>query len=37
VDVPALVSEFQQSTIALKAAYSQISQIKSLSLVNFLR
>jgi len=37
VDIPALVSEFQQSTIALKAAYSQISQIKSLSLVNFLR
>ncbi len=37
VDIPALVSEFQQSTIALKAAYSQISQMNSLSLVNFLR
>jgi len=37
VDIPTVVAEMQQSTIALKAAYSQIAQIKSLSLVNFLR
>ncbi|MDX8406191.1 MAG: flagellar hook-associated protein FlgL [Mariprofundus sp.] len=37
VDIPAVVASMQQSSIALKAAYSQISQIKSLSLTNFLR
>ncbi len=37
VDIPAVVAELQQSSIALQAAYSQVSQIKSLSLVNFLR
>ena len=37
VDVPAVVAQMQQSSIALQAAYSQISQLKSLSLVNFLR
>jgi len=37
VDIPAIVAEMQQSSIALKAAYSQIAQLKSLSLTNFLR
>jgi len=37
VDIPAVVASLQQSSIALQAAYSQISQIKSLSLTNFLR
>jgi len=37
VDIPAVVAELQQSSIALQAAYSQVSQIKSLSLINFLR
>ncbi|MDX8380828.1 MAG: hypothetical protein R8M14_01795 [Ghiorsea sp.] len=36
-DVPALVASMQQADIALQASYSQIAQIKSLSLVNFLR
>ncbi len=37
VDIPATVAELQQSSIALQAAYSQVAQIKSLSLINFLR
>jgi len=37
VDIPAIVAEMQQSSIALKAAYNQITQLKSLSLTNFLR
>lgn len=37
VDVPAVVAELQQSSIALQAAYSQVAQLKSLSLINFLR
>ncbi len=37
VDIPAVVAEMQQSSIALKAAYNQISQLKNLSLTNFLR
>ena len=37
VDVPAVVAQLQQSSIALQASYSQISQVKSLSLINFLR
>ncbi len=37
VDVPAVVARLQQSSIALQASYSQISQVKSLSLINFLR
>jgi flagellin-like hook-associated protein FlgL len=37
VDMPAIVAELQQSSIALQAAYSQIAQIKTLSLTNFLR
>ncbi len=36
-DVPALVAQMQQADIALQAAYSQIANIKSLSLINFLR
>lgn len=36
-DIPAVVARLQQSSIALQASYSQISQIKSLSLINFLR
>jgi len=36
-DIPALVASMQQADIALQASYSQIAQIKSLSLVNFLR
>ncbi len=37
VDIPAVVAQLSQSKIALQAAYGQINQIKSLSLVNFLR
>jgi len=37
VDIPAVVARLQQSSIALQASYSQISQMKSLSLLNFLR
>jgi len=37
VDIPKVVAELQQSSIALQAAYNQIAQIKSLSLINFLR
>jgi len=37
VDVAAVVAELQQSSIALQAAYSQVAQVKSLSLINFLR
>jgi len=37
VDIPAVVAELQQSSIALQAAYNQIAQLKSLSLSNFLR
>jgi len=36
-DIPTVVAELQQSSIALQAAYSQVAQIKSLSLINFLR
>ncbi|PIW45280.1 MAG: hypothetical protein COW18_11865 [Zetaproteobacteria bacterium CG12_big_fil_rev_8_21_14_0_65_54_13] len=37
VDIPAVVASMQQSSIALQAAYKQISQLQSLSLTNFLR
>ncbi|EAU54252.1 flagellar hook-associated protein [Mariprofundus ferrooxydans] len=37
VDIPSVVARMQQSSIALQAAYSQINQIKSLTLTNFLR
>jgi len=37
VDIPAVVAKLQQSNAALQASYSQISQVKSLSLLNFLR
>jgi len=37
VDIPSVVAELQQSSIALQAAYNQIAQLKSLSLTNFLR
>jgi flagellin-like hook-associated protein FlgL len=36
-DIPALVASMQQADLALQASYSQIANIKSLSLVNFLR
>ncbi|MDQ6989875.1 MAG: hypothetical protein Q9M19_08325 [Mariprofundaceae bacterium] len=36
-DIPALVAEMQQANIALQASYSQIANMKNLSLVNFLR
>jgi len=37
VDIPAVVAEMQQSSIALQAAYNQIAQLKTLSLTQFLR
>jgi len=37
VNIPAVVAQLQQSSIALQASYSQISKMKSLSLINFLR
>ena len=37
VDIPAVVAQLQQSSIALQASYKQISDIKNLSLMNFLR
>jgi len=37
VDIPAVVAKMQQSSLALKAAYNLVSQLKSLSLTNFLR
>ncbi len=36
-DIPALVAAMQQADTALQASYSQIANIKNLSLVNFLR
>jgi len=36
-NIPAVVAQLQQSSIALQASYSQISQLKSMSLINFLR
>ncbi len=36
-DIPAVVAQMQQSSIALQAAYNQIAQLKSLSLTNYLR
>ena len=36
VDIPAIVAQLQQSSIALQAAYGQVAQLKSLSLTNFL-
>ena len=36
-DIPALVAQMQQADLALQATYSQIANMKSLSLVNFLR
>ena len=37
VDIPAVVSQMQQSSVALQASYSQVSRLQSLSLINFLR
>jgi len=37
VDIPAIVAELQQSSIALQAAYNQIAQLKTLSLTQYLR
>jgi len=37
VDVAAVVTQLQQSDIALQASYSQISNLQNLSLINFLR
>ena len=36
VDIAAVMTELEQSNIALQASYSQISQLQSLSLVNYL-
>jgi len=36
-DVAAVVVQLEQSSIALQAAYNQVSQLKTLSLINFLR
>jgi len=36
VDIAAVVTDLEKSNIALQAAYSQISQLKSLSLTNYL-
>lgn len=37
VDVPAVVTEIEKSNISLQASYSQIAQLRNLSLMNFLR
>lgn len=37
VDIPAIVTQLQQSSIALQASYSQIAEMRTLSLTNFLR
>lgn len=37
VDIPTVVAEMQQSSIALQAAYSQIAKLQSLSLTSYLR
>ncbi len=37
IDIPAVVARIQQSNVLLQAAYSQVAQIKSLNLTNFLR
>ncbi len=37
VDIPAVVSRLQQSSVALQAAYAQVAKLRQLSLVNFLR
>jgi len=36
VDIPAVVSQLQQASTAMQAAFSQIGSLRSLSLVNFL-
>ena len=36
-DIPAAVARLQQSRIALQISYSQISQLKSLSLINYIK
>jgi len=36
-DIPAAVAQLQQSRVALQVSYSQISQLKSLSLINYLK
>lgn len=36
VDIPAVVSQLQQASVAMQAAFSQIGSLRSLSLVNFL-
>jgi len=37
VDIPAVVSQLQQASVAMQAAFSEIASLRSLSLVNFLR
>jgi len=37
VNIPAAVAKLQQSRIALQISYSQISKLKSLSLINYLK
>jgi len=37
VDIPATISQLQQASVAMQAAFSQVASLRSLSLVNFLR
>jgi len=37
VDIPATISQLQQASIAMQAAFSQVASLRSLTLVNFLR
>jgi len=37
VDIPAVVSQLQQASVAMQAAFSQVGSLRNLSLVNFLR
>jgi len=37
VDIPAVVGQLQQASVAMQAAFSQVGSLRNLSLVNFLR
>jgi len=37
VDIPATVSQLQQASVAMQAAFSQVASLRSLTLVSFLR
>lgn len=37
VDIPATISQLQQASVAMQAAFSQVASLRSLTLVNFLR